>query len=301
MSFSNTRQNQPRNSMATKKAPSTKPSSIKAKLAAGAKAIQAAKKAAGKPAKRVDVNTLKKKPAKTVAVVVEPPLPKIVESKDPIGDIYARCVKRDGVSLTIAPETTAGEYVVIFDDLVKTADGIQLLIGDAIIQGEKLKAFGGKYTQAMISSGRSLDTLKAYRSTAFHTPKKLRLLPYSHLHATVPAAAIEDKERIIKEAAEKAKDGHLPSVKEIKAQVAKVKPRSKPRKTKPARAQKQAKVNRDLTADENTALIELEDTAGRLESQIGGASFLLEAKSEDTMTLREKLATIARFSGQLEG
>lgn len=281
--------------------PAKKSDNIKAKLAKGAADIAKAKAAAKKPAKRVDDSTPKKKPAKKVEVIVEQPLPEIVPAKGKIEDILALRVKQEDSSLTLDPDTTAEEYVRIFDEMVGYGDRFQLLIGDLIIAGEKLKAFGGKYAQAMLATGRGLDSLKAYRSTAFNTPKKLRLLPYSHLHATLPALAIEDKERIIKDAAAKAKDGKMPSVKEIKAEVAKVKPRSKPRKAKPAKAQKVAKVTRDLTLDETDALGAMEDTAGHLESQIGGASFLLEAKSDDTMTLREKLAAIARFSAQLEG
>lgn len=293
-----------RNSMTTKA--QTKPAKkssadIKAKLAKGAAEYQKERaKAAKKPAKRVDDSTSKKKPAKKGDVLVEPPLPKIVPAKGKIEDILALRVKQEDSSLTLDPETTAEEYVRIFDEMVGYGDRFQLLIGDLIIAGEKLKAFGGKYAQAMLATGRSIHSLRAYRSTAFNTPKKLRLLPYSHLHATLPAEAIEDKERIIKNAVALAKDGKMPSVKEIKAEVAKVKPRNKKKKA-PAAKQKPAKVTRDLTTDESDSLIALEDTAAKLESQIGGASFLLEAKSEDTMTLREKLAAIARFSAQLEG
>ncbi len=291
----------------TKKKTDTKDSkaAARAKLAKGAaelrKAEAAAKKA--KPAgKRIADNTTKSKPVKVDSV--EPPL-KIVLSKDDLNDIMARCVKtrKDNTGLTLAPETTAGEYVALFDHFTDYAEKFQLLIGDLIIAGETLPAFGGdkgKYTAAMLASGRSLSTLKAYRSTALHTPPKLRTLPYTHLHATVKVQAIEDKTTLIEEATAEAKDGKMPSVKVLRERAAKFAPKKTGGKKRgPKKAAKAPRETRDLTFDENEILNEIEDVAAKLESLIGGASFLLEAKTDSTSTLREKLGAIARFHGQL--
>lgn len=275
--------------------------SAKAKLAAGAAAIRKAEAdAKKKPAKRVIDNTKPK--AKRVKVdAIELPIPKIVESRESAEQLMALRVTMDHSksALVLDPETTAGEYVKIFDSLVGYGEKFQLLIGDLILQGEKLKAFDGKYVQAMAATGRSIDSLKSYRSTALHTPKALRLLPYTHLREVVKVPALEDKSRIIKEAAAKAKDGNMPSVKDIRKEADKCKPRNKKSKTPAAAKKKDERPRRDLTVEEAEQLGEMDDAAARLESLIGGASFALEARSEETMSLREKLAAIARFSAQL--
>ncbi len=296
----------PMKTKAAKKGAPDKSAAAKAKadLAKGAAEIQKLRAKKG-----VDVNT-KKKPAKRVKVdSVEPPPAKIVPSKDPVEQILERCVKasKDGTALTLNQETTAGEYLVIFDHLTGLhrthEETFQLLLGDLIIAGETLPAFGGerqKYAAAMIASGRSLDTLKAYRSTAFHTPKKLRLLPYSHLHATVKVPAIEDKTKLIEDAAAEAKEGHMPSVKVIRERAAKFKAKKTGAKAGGRKkAPKAKKETRDLTGDETQALNDMEDAASRLAFMIEGGAFLLEAKSDVTSTLREKLDRIARFSAQL--
>lgn len=275
-------------------------SAAKAKLAAGAAAIRKAEADAKKNKKGADIGTKNPKAKRVKVDAIEVPIPKIFESKQDVHEIMHKRVIIDekSASLVLDSETTTGEYVKIFDNLVSYGERFQLLIGDLVIAGEKLASFGGKYAAIMLGSGRKLDTLKHYRSTAFHTPKALRLLPYSHLHEVVKVPALEDKSRIIKDAAKAAKEGKMPSVQEIRKEADKCKPRKKKKAAIPA-AKKEAKVRRDLTGDENAVLAEMEDAAARLSSMIEGGAFLLEAKTDSTSTLREKLDRIARFAGQL--
>lgn len=279
----------------TSKAPAGK--TAKQLLAEGAKEIKQAQ-AASKGAKSVSGNT------KTKSAEIEL-IPKITKETDSTEIIVARRITfgKQGASLVLDKETTTGEAVVLLDHLVLTGDRVQFLIGDFINQAAELKSFGGKFAAAIASTGRKLETLKAYAMAARHTPPAMRTahpeIKYQHLKELVPVPKLEDKKAILDEAVKAAKEGHPLTSKELRK---KAEPFKTPKKTKakPTKPQKPARITRDMTADEKERLIDLEDKAYALEQAIGGAAFVLELTTDDTMTLREKLERVARFWDQIK-
>lgn len=296
--------------MSTKKTSIKPAKNIKDELAKGAAAIRAAKAKSNpaKAGKTMSSATSKKpkanKPAKEVAVIV---LPKLEPCKDTIEEIMGRRValNKDGTALKIDEATTTGEAVKIFDNLEKTMQVDGLLLGDAINQFSELPAFKGQLSAFMASTGRSVDRWRTLASVAKNTPPSLRGLHpdigVEHLRAIVRVEKLEDKKELAKELVAAAESGHPLTVKEVVAKASKINPpkRTGKKNDKPAKAQKAAKETRDLTTDENDALNELEDAAARCAHLVEGAAFLLEAKTDATSTLREKLDRIARFSAQL--
>lgn len=278
------------------KTPAKKPESKSAKqaLAEGAKAIRAAKAAKKTPPKK----PAEKKPETSLDVIAP-----IEVCKDDISEIMARCVtpSKDGTSLKLNPDTTAGEYVRIFDNVTSLGEKVQFLIGDVINEGAKLKSFGGKYAGMMASTGRSIDTLRSYASVAKNTPPSLRnlhpALTYTHIKQVAKVPALEDKKEILEAAADSAKAGKPLTVKEIAAKADKKSPKKKKSsKPKPDKVKLEL---RDPTSDESALILQLEDSASRLSSEIGGASSLLEVKRAELKPLIEKLDAIARFNAQL--
>lgn len=267
--------------------------SAKERLAAGAKNLQKLRSAEKK-------NNPVGNPGVIDATNLEVFAP-IVKSKDDPKEIMARRVTmtNNGRSFTLDKETTAGEFVSLFDEFKAIGDNWQLRIGRLILEGEKLPCFNGKYTEAMAATRRSLDSCKHYRMVALNIPANLQVLPYTHLREVVKVPELEDKKTIIMEAVEvEKKTGKLPSVKEIRVEADKFKPR-KPKKKKAAKAKKDAVEKRDITVEERAAIEEMEGHAALLDSCIQSAAFALELKSDATMILREKLERIARFYGQL--
>lgn len=284
-----------------------------AKLLAGAKKIRLAEAAKNKstsksPAKKNGVSPT------TREAKVDEILPKIVEAKGPIMDILEKCVTIDkngtGVGVKVAPETSIGEALRIFD-YFGTEEGLSgIRFGNAVnaIGALPCMTVGGKskYAEIMASTGRSLDRVKTLASVARLVPLPLQNLSseikIEHLRA---ASKLHDKpeeqKKLLLEAKEKADAGKPMTVKEIKAKADKLAPRkSQPKKT-PAKAAARPVATRDMTTEEKDALIDLEDKAASLCAAIGGASFALEIGGEHTITLREKLADIARFSAKLGG
>lgn len=300
--------------MRTKKT-STKPAAknIYAELEKNAAIIRGGdkKKSKSNPAKAgrgLSSATTKKKPAakkppKETALIV---LPKLEPCKDDIGEIMARRVElnKDGTTLKIDSATTTGEAVKIFDNLEKTVQVDGLLLGDAINQFADLPAFKGQFPAFMASTGRSIDRCRTLASVAKNTPPSLRGLhpdiKIEHLRALVRIPLLEDKKALAKEMVEAAEAGKPMTKQQVTAKAEKIAPtkKGKPRK-KAAVAQKQAKVTRELTVEENDALDAMEDAAAKLAGLVEGGAFLLEATKDKTMTLREKLDRIARFSVQL--
>lgn len=287
----------PKSTSAKKSPPKAAPkksADAKAKLAAGAAELR--KLQAEEKSKKVSSKTLPAKSGGKLEVI-----PKIVESKEDINTIMGKCVvmSSDNGSLKLSPDTTTGEYVRIFDNVTGLGERVQFLIGDLINQGAELKAFEGKYAAAMSSTGRSIDTLKAYASAAKHTPPAWRkLAPYTHCREVIK---IEDKEKakaILVEYAESEKNGAPLSVKDIRAKADKVAPR-KPKKTKAAKPAKDAAPPLIMSAAEREHLILMESAADALVVLIGTGSYALDISTDESLTLREKLDTIARFAAQL--
>lgn len=282
---------------AAKKSPAVKaPAGKTARqlLAEGAKEIKQAQAAS----KSVSKNTK--------VAVVDAVLPKIEIPKGEIDLILAERVTmgKDNASLKISKDTTAGEFIRIFDNIVNLGDKVQFLIGDAINEGEVLPCFEGKFEAALASTGRKLETLKAYAMAARHTPPSMRSvhpqIKYQHLKELVPIQKLEDKKTVLAEAVQAAKDGHPLTTKELRAKAEPFKKPKAKRKEAPAKPQKPGRVIRDITVEETDALKDLEGKAEALEQAIGGAAFVLELKTEETMFLREKLERIARFWDQIK-
>lgn len=258
-----------------KKSPDKKKSlaEARAKLAAGAKNIKAAAKSNGsKP--RVVNNT------------PDGALPEIEECDLDAPALMKKRVKIDTLrsSLTLDDKTTPGEYVKIFDNFTDYGERFQFLIGDLILAGETLPSFEGKYVQAMLSTGRSLDSLKAYRSVALHTPPELRLLPYTHTRETVKIPKLEDRKAVIEEAAELAKEGKLPSVEEIRKKADKFKAR-KPKAKKTTAAE----LRDIITPEELAVLKELEESGSAFQRHLEISEFVHDVSDEHTAKLRDIL------------
>jgi hypothetical protein len=253
----------------------------RAKLAEGAKAIKASNGA--KPAKARVVNDTKGD------------IPEIKECKADIALVMEKRVKIDKAhwSLDLDEGTTTGEYLKIFDSIIGYSEGFQFLVGDLILKGEKLACFGGesKYRDVMLSTGRSLDSLKAYRSVAFHTPPEMRLLPYTHIRETVKIENLEDRKAIIEKFAKLADEGKKPSVQEVRAAADKLAPR------KPKGKGKKPIVTiapvRDATEAEEAVLKELEEEASHLASHVELSDFVFALKDAQVKKLRELLGRIA--------
>lgn len=275
-----------------KKSPAKK-SDAKAALAAGAAELR---KAQAEAKKKVSSKTLPTKDAGKLEVI-----PKIIEAKGDVNEIMAKCVvmSPDNGSLKLDKDTTTGEYVRIFDNVVGLSENVQFLIGDLINQGAELKSFDGKYAAAMASTGRSIDALKAYASAARHTPPAWRkLAPYTHCREVIK---IEDKEAakaILVEYAESEKKGKPLTVKQVRAKAAPLAQRQpkKPRVKKTTDAPKPPLIMSELERDH---LRDMESVADRLVTLIGSAAYALDISTEESLTLREKLDTIARFAAQL--
>lgn len=244
----------------------------RAKLAAGAKSIKAAASNGAKP-KRVIDNT-------------NGELPEIEEVDTDVKDLMKKRVKIDAEhsTLTLDEKTTPGEYVKLFDNFVDYNERWQFLVGDMILAGEKLPSMGGKYTALMLSTGRSLDSLKSYRSVALHTPPELRLLNYTCTRETVKIPKLEDRKAIIEKFAEAAKTGNAPRVEDVRAAADRLVPRKK-------KAKKPAKSGdfRNPTAEETAVLKELEESGRAFSSHLEMSEFVHSLADEHTAKLREIL------------
>lgn len=289
-----------------KKESSAKPAKKTAKqeLAAGAAKLRkeiAAEKAKGKPAKAPKAASKAKppaKPKKAKVVNVDAVIAPLEVCTDPIAEISARrlTMSEDGKSMVLDPETPMGEYVRLFDSALASQEQSQWIIGGLINQGQAI--YGEKFAVAMAATGRPLSTLKSYAYVERQVPPDLRLLPYSHCAEVAKVTDLEKKRKIIHDAVKQTEAGHPMTVKEIRKEADKAKPRkSKPKKPK---ADKHiAKPELALSTAEKELYDDLEDTAAKLERQIEGAAFVLEMSPKQTATLREKLDRIARFAAQI--
>lgn len=257
-----------------KKAPDKKASlaEARAKLAAGAKQIHGV----SKPAKRVIDNT-------------NGELPEIDEVTADVKSIITKCVILDPEhpAVSLKADTTIGESLAIFDYFKNQSDGIQFIVGDLILEMEKLPAFKGpaKFRDLMLATSRSLDSLKAYKSVALNTPPSLRLLPYTHTRALQKIPKLEDRSAAIHEAAELAKKGNLPSVQELSAKADKF----APRKTKGKKAVITIVPKREATPEEEAVLKELEENGKVFASHLEMSDFLHNLSEKHVAKIRDIL------------
>lgn len=230
--------------------------------------------------------------ANPVKRVVDDTLPEIEECTLDVPALMKKRVRIDTVQshLTLDDKTTPGEYVKIFDNFTDYGERFQFLIGDLILAGETLPLMGGKYTPLMLSTGRSLDSLKAYRSVALHTPPELRLLPYTATRETVKIPKLEDRKAIIEKCAELAKDGKMPTVQEVRALADKLMPRKKKAK-KPAGTP--AAELREATPEELAVLKELEDNGAAFSIHLEMSAFVHDISEEHTIKLRDILKQLS--------
>lgn len=271
----------------------TKELTPKQQLAEGAKAVRAAAKAErekGKQAKSADIGT------KGELAVIPP----IKICKDDIQKILDRRVVmgKNHASLTINPDTTPGEYLAIFDNIIGLGEKVQFLIGDVINEGEKLACFGDKYAAAMASTGRPISTLKHYASAARNIPQNLRSLhsaiTYSHCAEVVKIPAMEDKKELLTAAADAARQGSPMTVKEIRERAAKLIPKKKKKK------KAEVDAGADASEEEKVAIEEICAELDKALSVMARVEFLAGIKAEDVdgIVTRcdeiEKLASVLR-------
>lgn len=221
--------------MSTKK----KPASTKDELAKGAEEIRklAAKK---KPA-------TKKSPAKKDA----PPAENngtlsVIPSTEEIAALMKKhvIIAPDFTSLRIKDEIEIGEYIPIYDAVKEahdtaadTAQKYQFVLGDLFNEGKRL--FGKDFSVLMAKEGRPVSTLKKWGSIADNIDPALRnlhpALEWSHVAEVAKVPNELDKREILETAAKRAESGDVPTVKEIRKEADKRKPRrTKSKKKTPA-------------------------------------------------------------------
>lgn len=288
--------------MSTKKKADTKPAkSNRAAMDANAKLIQKsrAKKLPSSPAKPAK----KKNKGDTAPALNLDNLGPLEISKDPVDQIIAARVTMaaDKSSLMLDVDTTAGEYLSIFDNILGLGQSVQFLIGDVINQGAQLKCFGEKYAAAMASTGRSVDSLKAYASAAKHIPPGMRNphreVTYTHLREIVKVPKLEDKQAIVDAAVAAAEKGKPLTVKQIREKADKFKPRkTKPKATK---VRPDAKPVHEMTFDEGILWDDMMEKAHALGSAIDLCGGLTNVGPAIKKPALEVLQRIGRFSAKL--
>lgn len=292
--------------MSTKKAPSKKPAQQtpasktgKAALDKAAADLRKLQKAEKSPKKGKLAPAPSSAKGGGEAQLIAPTKP----SERPIEIIMQERVTMDAnfSSLTLAKETPFDEFISLFDHALKIGQRYQFIEGALYNEGYRL--YGDTFAHQMAASGRPISTLKKWGSIEANVPKELRnlhpALEWSHCAEVAPLADDPKAQKeILTTAAKEAKAGKVPSVKVIRERVQKIKPKQQ-RKPKKTKAKKEAVQKRPLTIEERDVMIELEDAAAKLESLIGGASFVIEIETEATITLREKLGAIARFNAKI--
>lgn len=244
----------------------------RAKLAAGAKQIHGM----SKPAK---------------ARVIDDTLPEIEEVEVDVKMLIKKCLTLDPIypAVTVNEKTTTGEGAKLFDYFSNQAESVQFIVGDLILGLENSPAFKvngvSKFTEAMLATGRSLDSCKAYRSVAFHTPPEMRLLPYTHTRETVKIKNLEDRKAIIEKFAKLADEGKKPSVQEVRAAADKF----APRKPKGKKAVITIVPTREATPEEEAVLKELEENGKAFASHLEMSDFLHNLSEKHVAKIRDIL------------
>lgn len=269
-----------------------------------------AAKAAAKAALKKGADELKKAQAAAKKADTKPPIidaaplavipPPIKPARGDIGEIMRKCVVTEGPNHSIVslnPETTKGEYLAIFDNYVGVGECWQIELGKLIVAGESLPCFKGKYVEAMVASGRSIDSVKAYRAVVVNTPPELLALnvPYTALRQTVKVRDPEKKAEIIREIAAAENTDTPLTVDAVKKLVNKAAPKKKTRENK-AKPPEPVKLN----ADEKAMLKLFVESLKEPHKMMDDMSFLFDADKEDTAKLREMLRDFVKFASRME-
>lgn len=295
--------------MSTKK----KPSNTKDALAKGAEEIRklATKSAPKKPAAK------KATPKKTIAelnaeangaLAVIPP--GVVESTEEIKTLLKKHVvfADDLTSLRVKDETEIGEFLPIYDFVrdnaakaKDTADKWQFVEGDLFNEGRRL--FGKDFQTLMAKEGRPVSTLKKLGSISANIDTALRnihpKLDWSHVAevAKVPSETV--KREILETAAKKLEAGESVSVKDIRAEADKHKPkkdRSKKGKT--------PVVKYEMTIEEQLVYDDFAKAAEDLRAAASANKKQLRAlfpklTGKDKSAMRESLELVAELAGMV--
>jgi len=221
------------------KAPAKKPASKNSaldKAAADLRKLKAKLPAAKKPAAKK-----KAAPDESNGTITVAPLA-ITESTEEIQSLLKKhvVIADDFTSLRIKDEIEIGEYLPIYDffraeseKAKDKADKIQFLEGDVFNEGKRL--FGKEFSVIMAKEGRPVSTLKKLGSIASNIDTAIRnlhpQLTWSHVAEVAKVPKEADKLAILESAAKKLEAGESVSVKDIRAEAAKVqlpKERTKP-------------------------------------------------------------------------
>ncbi len=255
--------------MSTKK----KPASSKEELAKGAEKIRklAAKSEPKKPAAK------KKAPAENGALTV---LPLVKESTEEIQSLLKKHIvfAEDFTSLRIKDDVELGEYLPMYDYIKSEsanakdrADKWQFIEGDFFNEGKRL--FGNEFAVLMATNGRPVSTLRKLGSIATNIDTAIRnlhpRLTWSHVAEVAKVPKEADKLAILETAAKKFDAGENVSVKDIRAEADKHKPKKvRKKKGKPV-AEKY-----EMLPDESAMYDEFSDKAEDLRT------FALENKKQ---------------------
>ncbi len=235
--------------MSTKK---KAPASSKAELAKGAAEIR--KLAAKSPATKKPAAKKKDAPTPDGALTVLPP---INESTEEIKTLLKKhvVIAEDGTSLRVKDETEIGEFLPIYDFVrdeagkaKDKADKWQFVEGDLFNEGKRL--FGKEFSVLMATNGRPVSTLKKLGSISANIDTALRnlhpKLDWSHVAEVAKVPNETTKREILETAAAKLDAGESVTVKDIRAEADKHKPR------KPKGSKKKPPVEKyEMTSDES--------------------------------------------------
>lgn len=210
-----------------------KPASKKDALAKGAAEIR--KLAAKSPAAKKPAAKKKDAPKADGTLTVLPP---VKESTEEIQKLLKKHVvfAEDFTSLRIKDDVEIGEYLPMYDyirnesaNAKDKADKWQFIEGDFFNEGKRL--FGTQFAVLMATNGRPVSTLKKLGSIAANIDAPLRNLhpelDWSHVAEVAKVPKESDKLAILESAAKKLDAGEKVSVKDIRAEADKHKPRKK--------------------------------------------------------------------------
>lgn len=269
------------------------PKNIKDKLAEGAKKIRALTK---KPAK--------KNPPKDGTLTKLPPAG---ESSEAVADLLAKhvIIAEDGTSLRLSDNIEIGEYIPIYDAVVSEskkaqdkADKFQFVLGDLYREGKRL--FGKEFAVLMAANGRPVSTLKKWASIADSIDLPLRnlhpALTWSHVAEVAKVPRGSDKLAILDAAAARATAGDIPTVKEIRKEADKFKPRKKKATKKKAPAPEY-----EMTPDEDSIYAEFLGLVQRLNGDVDSMrkslkKLLPKLTGTNAKALRDTLEPIVELS-----
>jgi len=152
---------------------------------------------------------------------------KIVESKRPAEAIWRErvTVLPGSVGLKIDKATPIGECLRILDYTLTLNAHVGWMIGDVTNFGKH--AYGEKYQQALNQTGRAYSTLAAYAETAARIAPSDRIAALTFSHHRELIRAGDKMPELLKDADAEVKKGKIPTVRELREVVNKVKPRKR--------------------------------------------------------------------------